>query len=129
MLYTCNDHEAVAYCFTRITMHIVLHASRSMKPVIITAADTDVLVLLSHAYPQCNNPKQWLMKTNTRIFIVIKTICNFFGKSICQTLPGFQSITGCYTTSYPFGVGKINPVRRLSKMHLLQNVSKKHCLV
>ena len=30
----------------------------------MTATDTDVLVLLTHAYPQCNIAKQWLMKTN-----------------------------------------------------------------
>ena len=32
---------------------IALDASRSIKPVIIIATDTDVLVLLNHAYPQC----------------------------------------------------------------------------
>ena len=119
MLFTCNHHEA--------DTRIVLHASRSIKPVIITATDTDVLVLLTHAYPQCNNAKQWLMKTNPGIFIDIKTSCNFFGNDICQTLPGFHSITGCDTTSYPFGVGKISPfkkMRRLSKMHLLQDLGK-----
>ena len=40
------------------------------------------------------------MKTNPRIFIDIKTICNFFGNGICPTLPGFHCITGCDTTSY-----------------------------
>ena len=64
MLFTCNDHEA--------DMHIVFHTSRSMKPVIITATDTDVLLI--HAYPQCNNAKQWLMKTNPGIFIVMKVV-------------------------------------------------------
>ena len=113
MLFICNDHEA--------DMRIVLQASKSMKPKIITATDTDVLVLLIHAYPQCNNAKQWLMKTNPGIFIVGKTICNLFGNSICQILPGFHSVTGCYTSFYPFGVGKINhfkKMRRLREMNL-----------
>ena len=59
------------------------------------------------------------------ILLLIKTICNLFGNSICQILPGFHSITGCCTTYYPFGVGQINPfkkMRRLSETHLL----KKH---
>ena len=119
MLFTCIHHEA--------DTRIVLHASRSIKPVIITAPDTDVLVLLTHAYPQCNNAKQWLMKTNPGIFSDIKIICNFFGNGICQILPGFHSITRCDTTSYPFGVGKIctfKKMRRLSKMYLLQDVGK-----
>ena len=123
ILFTCNHHEADTYT--------ALHASRSIKPVIITAADTDVLVLLTHAYPKCNNAKQWLMKTNLGIFIDIKTICNFFGNGICQILPGFHSITGCDTTSYPFGVGKISPfkkMRRLSKMHLLRDLGQKNDL-
>ena len=106
---------------------IALDASRSIKPVIITAADTDVLVLLTHAYPPWNNAKQWLMKTNPGIFIDIKTICNFFGNGICQILSRFHSITRCDTNFYPFGVGKINPfkkMRRLSKMHLLLDLGK-----
>ena len=60
------------------------------------------------------------MKTNPGIFIDIKTICNFFGNGIWQILPGFHSITGCSTASYPFGVGKISPLKKilcLSKMY------------
>ena len=67
------------------------------------------------------------MKTDPGIFIDIKTIFNFFGNGICQILPRFHTITGCDTTSYLFDVGKISPLkkmRRLSKMHLLQNVRK-----
>ena len=118
MLFTCNHNEA--------DTRIVLHASRSIKPVIITATDTDVLVLLTHTYPQCNNAKQWLTKTNPGIFFDIKTICNFFRNSICQILPGFHS---CDIASYPFGAGKASPfekMHRLSKMHLVQDLGKKH---
>ena len=116
MVFTGNHHEADA--------SLVLHASRSIKPVIITATNTDVLVLLTHVYPQCNNARQWLMKTNPGIFVDIKTVCNFFGNGICQILPGFHSITSCDTTSDTFGVGKISPFKkmhRLSKMNLLQD--------
>ena len=84
MLFTRNHHEA--------DTSIVLQASRSIKPVIITATDTDVLDLLTHAYPQCNNAKQWLMKINPGIFIDIKTIANFFRNSICQVLLGLVVI-------------------------------------
>ena len=102
MPFTCNHHE--------VDTHIALHTSRSIKPVIVTATDTDVLVLLTHARPQCNNAKQWLMKTNPEIFVDIKTICNFFGNDMCQILSEFHSITGCNTTSYPFDEGKIKPL-------------------
>ena len=111
MLFTSNHHKA--------DTRIVLHTSRSIKSVIITADD---LVLLTHTYPQCNNAKQWPIKTNSGIFIDIKTICNFFENGICQILPEFHSVTGCDTTFYPFRVGKISPFRKmchLSKMLLL----------
>ena len=67
------------------------------------------------------------MKTNPRSFVDIEKNCNVFGNGICQVLPGFHSITGCDTTSYPFGVGKMScfkKMRCLSKIHLLQDVRK-----
>ena len=119
MLFTWNHHEP--------DTRTVLHSSRSIKPAIVTATDTAVLVLLTHAYPQCNNAKQWLIKINPAIYTDIKTICNFFGNIICQILPGLHSVTGCDTTSYPVGVGKCSlfkKVRRLNKTHLWQDVGK-----
>ena len=79
MLFTFNHQKAD----TRFVLHIL----RSIKSVIITATNTGALVLLTHAYPQCNNAKQWLMKANPDIFIDIKTICNFFENGICQMSP------------------------------------------
>ena len=67
------------------------------------------------------------MKTNPGSFVDIEKNCNVFGNGICQVLPGFHSITGFDTTSYPFGVGKMScfkKIRCLSKMHLLQDVRK-----
>ena len=67
------------------------------------------------------------MKTNPGSFVDIEKNCDVFGNGICQVLPGFHSITGCDTTSYPFGVGKMScfkKMRCLSKMHLLQDVRK-----
>ena len=67
------------------------------------------------------------MKTNPGSFVDIEKNCNVFGNGICHVLPGFHSITGCDTTSYPFGVGKMScfkKMRCLSKMHLLQDVRK-----
>ena len=121
MFFSYNRHE--------VDTRIALHARRSIKPIIITATDTDALVLLTRAYRQCNNAKQRLTKINAGTFIDIKTFCDFFGNGICQILPEFHSITGCDTTSYSFGVGKISPfnkMRRLRKMHKLQDLGKKH---
>ena len=54
--------------------------------------------------------------------IDINSICNFFGNGMCKILSEFHSITGCDTASYPFGVEKRIPFKKmrcLSKMHLL----------
>ena len=109
--------------FTRIVLHVL----RSIKLVIITDADTDVLVLLTCVYPQCNNAKQWLIKTNPGIYVDMKTICNFVGNSIFRILPGFHGVTDCDTTFYPIGAGKITPFNKmclLSKIHPLQDMGK-----
>ena len=63
ILFTCNHHKT--------DTRIALQVSRSKKPVIITATGNDVLVLLTHVYPQRNNAKQWLMKINPGTFIEI----------------------------------------------------------
>ena len=85
MIFTCNHHKP--------DKSVVLHAPRSIKPVIMTATDTDVLVLLTHVKHSGNN-------------------FNFFVNSIFQILPVFHSITACGTNSYPFGVGKISPFKK-----------------
>ena len=69
MLFTCNHHGA--------NTCVVLHAASSTKPIVVTAADSDILVLLIHVNRRCQNAKQWQIKINPRIFIDIKTICNF----------------------------------------------------
>ena len=54
-----------------------------------------------------------------------------FKNGMCKILSEFHSITGCNTASYPFGVEKRIPfkkMRRLNKMHLLYG-KKKHLLV
>ena len=82
---------------------------------------------INSCVPQCNNVKQWLMKTNPGIFTDIKAICNFFGNGICLILPGFHSITGCDISSFPFGVGKISPFKKMSRLNktpFLQDVGK-----
>ena len=129
MLFTCINMLLICF-FSGMNMlftRIVLHVLRSIKLVIITDADTDVLVLLTCVYPQCNNAKQWLIKTNPGIYVDMKTICNFVGNSIFRILPGFHGVTDCDTTFYPIGAGKITPFNKmclLSKIHPLQDMGK-----
>ena len=113
MFFTYNRHE--------VDTRIALHARRSIKPIIITATDTDALVLLTRAYRQCNNAKQWLTKINAGTFIDIKTFCDFFGNGICQILLIYLFYWLRYNLPI-FGVGKISPFKKISSS---QNVSVK----
>ena len=49
-------------------------------------------------------------------------VCAHSEHEICQSLPGFHSITGCDTTSFPFRVRKVRPFKEMvnkSKAKLL----------
>jgi hypothetical protein len=97
-LESCNHHEA--------DTRLILQASKSNDPVVVLATDTDVLILLSYAYSIRKPLHEWLMKIDHR-YIDVKVITYHFGDEICEFLPAYHSITGCDTTSFPFGIGKI----------------------
>ena len=56
---------------------------------------------------------------------------------MCEVLPAYHSITGCDITSFPFRIGKIKPIKKMGKSHLLsepgrslhsvQDVTKAKC--
>ena len=46
-------------------------------------------------------------------YLDIGHFCNAYGKEMCDVLPGYHSVTGCDTTSYPFKVGKIKPLKKM----------------
>ena len=111
--FECNHVEA--------DTRVVLHAYESPNPVIIVASDTDILVLLLHAYTKMcistNEAEQvWYMRIDKERFIDISKIYEFYGSDVCSALPAFHSLTGCDTTSYPFSCGKIKPFKKMIKL-------------
>jgi hypothetical protein len=85
----CNHTEA--------DTRLVLHASRCDGPVIVRAADTDIMILLCHAFPICKPQHDWLMKVDHR-YVSISKVVEHFGDEVCKVLPAYHSITGCDTT-------------------------------
>uniref|UniRef100_UPI00358E375C uncharacterized protein n=1 Tax=Myxine glutinosa TaxID=7769 RepID=UPI00358E375C len=117
-LESCNHHEA--------DTRLVLHASKCEGSVVIKASDTDVLILLSYAYSVCKPPQDWFMKIDHR-YVSVKKLTTHFGDEVCQTLPAYHSITGCDTTSFPFRIGKIKPLKKMlkqEKSHLLSQLGR-----
>ena len=80
MPFTCNYHEA--------DTRIVLHASKSIKPVIITATDTDVLVLKTACVKFYQNSIVLLVVIQPPTHLVLKNVsrlrkCVVSAKCIC----------------------------------------------
>ena len=88
------------------------HASLPGKPVVVVAADTDVFILM-YAFYKSNLCEKWFMKIEQNRYLDIGDICKAYGEEICDVLPGYHSLTGCDTTSYPYKVGKVKPLKKM----------------
>ena len=130
-LQSCNYHEA--------DTRLIFHARQSTAPVIIRATDTNVLILLSYGCNGCKPSHDWMMKIYHR-YISVNKLTTHFGEEVCEVLPAYHSITGCDTTSFPFRIGKIKPIKKLMKqgkshllselgssLHPVQDVTKAKC--
>ena len=103
---------------------IIMEALKSEGPVIVKAADTDILVLMCYAHTKENQTNEWMMQIDSERFVDIKAIQIKFGQDVSRVLPSNHSITGCDTTSYPANVGKIKPLKKMikhDKVTLLEN--------
>ena len=92
-----------------------LHALLSKENIVVVAKDTDVLILLVWAYTHFNVQYKWYFMFEKGVFADITTICEVFGKDICETLILFHAITGCDTASYMFRISKVKAFRKLLK--------------
>eukprot|EP00795_Rhopilema_esculentum_P006387 gene6387-11826_t len=119
-LEDCNHFEAD----TRL---IYVATQVDDMPVIISATDTDVLVLMVHIYSWRDIDRPWQMKIDHQNFVNVAAIADHIGSEACNVLPAFHSITGCDTTSFPFRVGKVAPWKKLMKMRLYDLLSTFGC--
>ena len=108
----CSHEEAD----TRLLLHARHAADAGSKAVIITAEDTDVLVL-ELAY--CKDIPCFLYQKcgtqNRTRFIDIAKLNNKIGDSTCKALVGLHAFTGCDTVSAFSGRGKLVGLRQMKK--------------
>jgi len=67
------------------------------------------------------------MRTEKHRYLDIGEICKAYGEEICDMLPGYHSVTGCDTTSYPYEVGKVKALKKMitqGKSNLLAPLGK-----
>ena len=122
-LPNCNHHEA--------DTRRIAHTLRADAPVVVVASDTDILILLVYSYNKFmkDTSRQVQMKIDSERFVNIKTIVDNIPVDAINCLPAYHSITGCDTTSYPYGVGKVRPWNKAlknNKITLLADLEKKN---
>eukprot|EP00794_Sanderia_malayensis_P002977 gene2977-3431_t len=57
---------------------IILEVSKSNRPVVVKAADTDILVLMCYAFSACQPVEEWMMKIDSDRYASISCIQNHF---------------------------------------------------
>eukprot|EP00794_Sanderia_malayensis_P008248 gene8248-9129_t len=57
---------------------IILEVSKSNRPVVVKAADTDILVLMCYAFSACQPVEEWMMKIDWDRYASISCIQNHF---------------------------------------------------
>lgn len=104
-------------------------AAQSERPVVVVATDTDIFVLMIYAFNKLSPTEKWFMKIGKDRYVDVDEICNLYGEQICEVLPGYHSLTGCDTTSFPFKVGKVKPWKKMMsqmKSSLLLSLGQQH---
>lgn len=99
---------------TRLLLHALHAAESGYKSVVVTAEDTDVLVLclgMCKKIP-CRMYQKCGTKARTR-FLDISKLSNALGRSVCKALVGMHAFTGCDTISAFAGRGKITALKQL----------------
>ena len=97
-LFTSNQEE--------IDTRIALHGSDGSKPVLVKAKDTDISILMVHAFALTSPPYGWYLQIHNGKVVNVKRIYQNFGKTTSLYLPQFHSLTGCDTIRHFFGISK-----------------------
>ena len=88
----CNHEEA--------DTQMILFAYQETSDIVVVAKDTDVLILLIWAYSHFDIKYDWFLKYDAEKYANIRTICEYLGKDVCESIIAFHAITGSDTTSY-----------------------------
>ena len=113
---SCADHEEAD---TRLVLHAIVN---SCDTVVVSARDTDVLILLLAHFLCMSSANVWMMAGTAarRKYFNIRAISeNLPAESLSALLP-FHALTGCDTTSYKSNHSKLSAWKTFQdKYHLL----------
>ena len=91
------------------------------RDVCVVADDTDILVLLLHHFKSDNNTI--FMKTSSRL-INIALMQKELQPQLKEQLLFLHALTGCDTTSKPYGIGKITAMAKCNLLQSRQEIEK-----
>jgi len=99
---------------TRMLLHALHAAEAGYKAVVITAEDTDVLVLCLAFNKDIPCPVYQKCGTQTRTrFLDIDKLARSMGDSVCDALVGLHVFSGCDTVSAFAGRGKMGALKQM----------------
>ena len=55
------------------------------------------------------------MRIDAGRYVNVRAVANGLPDDVLKNLPAYHSITGCDTTSYPFKVGKVKPLKNMNE--------------
>ena len=105
--FECNHEEADS--------RLVSQACEKDTVVVVVAKDTDVLVILVHAYAIVKPSSKWIMKIDHEKYVDVGKVYDFLGENVSMHLPNIHAISGCDTTSFFYGVGKFKLLKKVMK--------------
>eukprot|EP00795_Rhopilema_esculentum_P011083 gene11083-biopygen13452 len=110
--YECNHEEADS--------RLVLQACEKDTVVVVVAKDTDVLVIIVHAYAIVKPCSKWFMKIDHEKYVDVEKVYveksdYILGEKVLMHLPHIHSILGCDTTSFFYGFGRVKLLKKVMK--------------
>jgi len=99
---------------TRLLLHALHAAESGINSIVISAEDTDVLVLCLAVSKTI--PRSMYMKCGTKNrtrYLDIQKLSHALGGAVCEALIGMHAFTGCDTVSAFAGRGKLATFKRL----------------
>ena len=97
-----------------IISHVLLAASEGKNVIRVKSDDSDVFVLLVYmVYKKKIKAKVQMQKWDSTVLNINET-CKRLGEKSLQVL-GMHALSGCDTSSYSCGKGKVSAIKALSK--------------
>jgi len=100
----CTHEEAD----TRMVLHLYDAALSGHRSIMITASDTDVLVIILSNFHRIPGSEIWMLfgVGKHQRYIAVHEIANSLGPMKCRSMSIFHALTGCDVTSFFCGRGK-----------------------